>query len=181
MAAPKRSKIQRERDKLTISELHLKGWSQQRIADFLELDKSGISRELKRIKSEWKQETIEDHNLYIQQELRRLAMLEAEYWNAWERSQQGKETSLIEKLATGRNDLGEAMGRIKSATRVEQKVGDAVFLAGIQKVIDTRSKLLGLYQTDDQSASQGSAEQNLKGYLAYLEASNANGNQHKPV
>jgi IS30 family transposase len=57
--------------------LHLKGWSQQRIADLLELDKSNICRELKKIKDQWKAEAIEDHNLYVQQELRRLAMLEA--------------------------------------------------------------------------------------------------------
>lgn len=154
MAAPKRSKIQRERDRLTIAELHLKGWSQQRIADFLELDKSNICREIKKIKEQWKAETIEEHSLYVQQELRRLAMLEAEYWAGWERSQQGKETSLTEKLATGKDEQGNALGRVKLATRTEQRVGDAIFLNGIQKIIDARCKLLGLYPTDDNSASQ---------------------------
>lgn len=154
MAAPKRSKIQRERDRLTIAELHLKGWSQQRIADFLELDKSNICRELKNVKAEWKAEAIEDHNFYIQQELRRLAMLEAEYWAGWERSQEGRETSVNEKLVTGKDQAGNALGRVKLATRTEQRIGDAAFLSGVQKVIDARCKLLGLYPTDDNSASQ---------------------------
>lgn len=111
MTAPKFSKIQRERDRLTIGELHLKGWSQQQIADFMELNKSHICRELQKVKIAWKAEPIEEHRLYVQKELRRLAILEAEYRAAWERSQ--------------------------------QQAGDAVFLNGIQKVIDTRCKLLG--------------------------------------
>lgn len=81
-------------------------------------------------------------------------MLEAEYWAGWERSQQGKETSLTEKLATGKDEQGNALGRVKLATRTEQRVGDGAFLNGIQKVIDARCKLLGLYPTDDNSASQ---------------------------
>jgi len=123
----------------------LKGWNQQRIADFLELDKSGICRELKKIKTEWKAATIEDHNLYIQQELRRLAMLEAEYWAAWERSQQSKESSLNERLATGKDESGQALGRVKLATRTEQRIGEAAFLNGILNCLKERAKLLGLY------------------------------------
>ena len=145
MAAPKRLKIQRERDRLTIAELYLKGWSQQRIGDFLELDKSNICRELKKIKTQWKQETIEEHNLYVQQELSRLSMLEAEYWDGWERSQQSRESSSLEKLVTGRDEAGSPQGRVRQATRSQQQVGDAIFLNGVAKVIDTRCKLLALY------------------------------------
>lgn len=140
MAAPKRSKIQRERDRLTIAELSLKGWSQQRIADFMELNKSNICRELKKIKAAWKTETIDEHGLYVQKELQRLSMLEAEYWAGWERSQQSKESSLDERLGTGGGER-----RVKLATRTEQRVDEAIFLNGIQKVIEARCKLLGLY------------------------------------
>ncbi len=155
MAANKRTKIQRERDRLTIAELLLKGWSQQRIADWLDLDKSGVSREVKRIKVQWQSETIEDTHLYVQAELRRLAMLEAEHWAAWERSQCSKETTHLEKLLTGGKDEGGATtGRVRQATKAEQRVGDAVFLTGIQRVIDCRCKLLGLYPTERESASE---------------------------
>lgn len=154
MAANKRSKIQRERDRLTIAELLLKGWSQQRIADWLDLDKSGISREVRAIKAQWQVETIEDHNLYVQQELRRLAMLEAEHWDAWERSQQSKETTHLEKLLVGKDESGSPMGRVRQGTRAEARVGDVVFLNGIQKVIDSRCKLLGLYPTERESAAE---------------------------
>lgn len=171
MAAPKRSKIQRERDRLTIAELHLKGWSQQRIADFLELDKSNICRELKKIKDQWKAEAIEDHNLYVQQELRRLAMLEAEYWAGWERSQQGKETSLTEKLATGKDEAGQVLGRVKQATRTEQKVGDAAFLNGILSCVKERARLLDLYPKEAKPEAT-EAQTQLKDYLTYLASKN---------
>ena len=141
MAAPKRSKIQRERDRLTIADLHLKGWNQQKIADFLELNKSNICRELKKIRAAWQAETIEQHGLYVQKELKRLSMLEAEYWSAWERSQQSKESSLKERLGLD----GDGESRVKIAKRTEQRVGDPAFLTGVQKVIDSRCKLLGLH------------------------------------
>lgn len=154
MAAPKRSRIQVERDRLTIAELHLKGWTQQRIADWLGLNKSNICRELKKIKAQWQAETIEDHNLYVQQELRRLAMLEAEHWDAWTRSQQSKEITHFEKLLVGKDESGSPVGRVKQGTRAEQRVGDVVFLNGIQKVIDSRCKLLGLYPTEREAAAE---------------------------
>lgn len=154
MAAPKRSKIQRERDRLTIAELYLKGWSQQKIADFLELNKSGICRELKKIKQNWKAETIEEHGLYVQQELKRLAMLEAEHWAAWQRSQESRETNSLEKLVSGKDAAGSPVGRLKQNTRSQQQVGDAVFLTGIQRVIDVRCKLLGLYPSQEATAGQ---------------------------
>lgn len=44
------------------------------------------------------------------------------------------------------------------------------------------AKWSGFYQpTPTKTDQQGLAEQNLKGYLAYLEMNNGNGNQHKPV
>jgi hypothetical protein len=124
------------------------------ISQFLEVDQSTVSRDLKTIQQQWKESAIRDFDLDRQQELKRLAMLEKEYWAGWQRSQESKETSLNERLATGKDEAGQVLGRIKQATRTEQKTGDAAFLNGIQKVIDARRKLLGLYPTDDNSASQ---------------------------
>lgn len=69
-------------------------------------------------------------------------MLEAEYWAGWERSQHSKEMSLNERLATGRDEAGQVLGRIKQATRTEQKVGDAAFLNGILSSVKERARLL---------------------------------------
>ena len=177
MAAPKRSKIQRERDRVTISELYLKGWSQAKIGEYLELNQSQISRELSKIKAAWKAEATRDYDLHVDEQLRRLAMVESEYWEGWERSQTAKEQSLQEKLteaATSRDS------KAKIQRRTETRVGDPRFLEGIVKCNQERSKLLDLYPASNSDQSVA-AEQNLKTYLANLETSDNNGNQHQPV
>lgn len=177
MAAPKRSKIQRERDRVTISELYLKGWSQAKIGEYLELNQSQISRELSKIKAAWKAEATRDYDLHVDEQLRRLAMVESEYWEGWERSQTAKEQSLQEKLteaATSRDS------KAKIQRRTETRIGDPRFLEGLIKTIQERSKLLDLYPASNSDQSVA-AEQNLKTYLANLETSDSNGNQHQPV
>ncbi|MBD1825665.1 ArsR family transcriptional regulator [Cyanobacteria bacterium FACHB-DQ100] len=145
----KRPKIQRDRDRATVAELRLKGWTQQQIADYLELDQSTVSRDLKALEEQWKESALRDFDLDRAMELERLRLAEREFWDAWQRSQQSKETSIREQL---RNAIADEQGgsiagdgRIKIATRTEQKTGEAVFLNGVIKCIELRSKLLGLY------------------------------------
>lgn len=143
--ANKRSPIQRERDELTIAELNLKGWTQRAIADHLEISVSMVNATLKKIKQQWAKQKLEDTDLAIKQELKRLSMLESEYWKAWERSQGDRELTLSERLATaGKDGQANKVGRLKTATRVESSVGDPQFLNGVAKVIDARCKLRGL-------------------------------------
>lgn len=159
MAAQKRSKIQRERDRVTISELYLKGWSQAKIGEYLELNQSQISRELSKIKAAWKAEATRDYDLHVDEQLRRLAMVEAEYWSGWERSQTAKEQSLQEKLteaATSR-DSKDRDSNAKIQGRTETRVGDPRFLEGIVKCNQERSKLLDLYPTSSAPTSDSNA------------------------
>jgi predicted transcriptional regulator len=151
MAAPKRSKIQRERDRVTISELYLKGWSQSRIGEFLEIDQSSVSRELKKIKAAWKEESVRDYDLHVQEQLHRLSAVESEYWAGWERSQVAREQTLTEKLT----EAVEGGSRVKAQKRSETRVGDPKFLEGLLKCIEQRAKLLDLYPRESStSASQ---------------------------
>ena len=94
MPPGKRSKVQQERDRATISELYLRGWTQAKIGEYLELNQSNISREFTKVKAAWKQQAISDCDLHIAEQLRRLGMIEAEHWVAWQRSQTAKEQSL---------------------------------------------------------------------------------------
>lgn len=142
MAAPKRSKIQQLRDRATIAELYLKGWSQIRIGEFLELNQSNVSRELKKIKAGWKVETFRDYDLHVEEELHRLAMVESEYWEGWQRSQVAKEQTMQERM----NEAVEST-KAKIQRRTETRVGDPRFLEGILKCVQERGKLLDLYPT----------------------------------
>lgn len=140
MAAPKRTKIQRERDRVTIAELYLKGWTQAKIADYLELSQPGIWRELKKIKELWIQESIHNYDLFVTEQLYRLSMIESELWQGWQRSQEDKEQSIHEKL------IGAAdSDRLKAQRRTESRVGDVRFLDKLLECIEQRCRLLGLY------------------------------------
>lgn len=147
MAANKRSKIQRDRDRQTISELLLKGWTHQRIADLLEVDRSMVTKDAKAIRAGWKAEALEDTDIYVRAELHRIAMLEAEYWDAWQRSQQDKQTTVQERLSSLiESDSSDGSGgRSKVLLRKEQRTGELAALNGIVKCIELRSKLLGLF------------------------------------
>lgn len=164
---PKRSKTQRQLDRATVGRLTLQGWSQLDIAQYLELEQSTISRDLKAIQQQWKASAIRDFDLDKQQELQRLALLEREYWQGWERSQQAKEASLTEKFG-GRDEAGNPTGRVKLANRVEQRVGEPAFLNGVLSCVRERAKLLDLYPNKETKPESTEAEQQLKGYLEYL-------------
>ena len=150
---PKRSQIQRELDRQTVAELTLKGWTRVAIAQHLELHHSSVSRDLAVIRKQWKETSVRDFNSDTQQELQRLSIIERECWAGWERSQESRETSVDEQIATGKDEAGRVLGRLKKAIRKEQKVGDVAFLTGVLKVVDSRCKLLGLYPSDADSAS----------------------------
>lgn len=151
---PKRSKIQQERDRVTIAELYLKGWSQGRIGEYLELDQSTICRELKKVKQAWKEEAVRDYSLHIGEQMRRLALVESEYWSGWERSQTAKEQSLQEKLTEAATS-GDSRAKIQR--RTETRVGDVRFLEGIVKIVQERSKLLDLYPASDREFNNATA------------------------
>ena len=154
MPGPKRSKIQQERDRTVIAELYLKGWSQAKIGEFLELNQSQISREISKIKAAWKAEATRDYDLCIDEQLRRLSMIESESWQAWERSQAAKEQSLSEKMAEAASG-GDAKTKIQR--RTETRIGDPKFLETLLKCHQERSKLLDLYPTSSAPTSDSNA------------------------
>ncbi len=111
-----------------------------RIGEFLELNQSNVSRELKKIKAVWKAETFRDYDLHVEEELHRLGMVESEYWDGWQRSQVVKEQTMQERM----NEAVET-SKANVQRRTETRVGDPRFLEGILKCVQERGKLLDLY------------------------------------
>jgi predicted DNA-binding protein YlxM (UPF0122 family) len=160
MPGKRREGIQIERDRQTIMELACKGWSMQKIADYLEVSKTTVHRELGVVKQAWLDSTIEDRSLYVKQELQRLSMVESEYWAAWERSQ-SPQTTLTESDIAPEDaieaQMNEAIGgssALKLSKRTQTTAGNPQFLGGVVKVIETRSKLLGLFPDGSTAGSQ---------------------------
>ena len=146
MGAPKRTKPQIEKDEILISNLYLKGYSYRAIAKVFKEDKDRkyslshvqIGEDIKRMLSEWKADRETNIDEWVNIELEKIAKLEQEYWEAWEKS---KTDYTKVKHKTGRNYLGESEEKT-----IEESImlGDPRFLAGIERCIQKRCDLLGL-------------------------------------
>jgi len=134
----KRHPVQREKDLDEIAHRYLMLHEPQAvIAAALNVDQSTISRDLKVLIKRWQDSALMDVDEHRSTELARINRLELEYWNAWEASKADKESTLAEKT-TGTDT------RTKAVKRSEGQVGNPSFLAGVERCIERRCKLLGL-------------------------------------
>lgn len=123
-----------ERDRRNISRLYLQGKIQAEIAHELKLSQPTVSREIKLLIEEWKQERVYDINEAKARELAKLDNLESEYWMAWKRSQQDSQKQTSGMMATGHVDY----------TVKEGQTGDPRFLDGVANCIKQRCAILGV-------------------------------------
>lgn len=145
---PKRSPLQREQDRATISRLVLEGKTQQEIANFLELDRSMVGREAREIRKEWKASSLRDFDEERGQKLAELELVKAELWQAWHESKTAQESTSVEKTGvtgTSRDSSALSPARIKHLIRKQTKPGDVSYMSGIVNCLKEQSKLLALY------------------------------------
>jgi len=154
MAAPKRSRLQAQKDQLEIASLYLQGKTQFEIAEILSKDatrgytlrQQTISRDLKHIEHAWRHSALIEFNTARARELAKIDNLEREYWKAWERSKTEKKHSEKEKTeGPGLSSQSEGL-ILKEVTRIQkwELIGDHRFLEGVQWCISKRCELLGL-------------------------------------
>jgi predicted transcriptional regulator len=86
MAAPTRTRAQREADLAEISRLYCTGWRQVDIADRLGIAQQQVSYDLKAIFADWRKQRDENITEWTNAELAKINALELEYWEAWRRS-----------------------------------------------------------------------------------------------
>ena len=146
---PKREPQQRERDLIIVSQMYLRGDTQQAMADAVSANYEGlsvtrqqISYDIKELHRRWVKEQIINIDAAKARELARVDKLEREAWDAWERSQQDAETITTEKAVLAKG--ADADKRAKEVHRREGQVGDPRFLSVIEWCIERRAKLLGL-------------------------------------
>jgi len=137
MAAPKRTKFQREENYVQITELYLRGKTQYEIAALLEISQSQVNYDLKVIQRQWRESTTMNLDEAKAKELARLDELERTFWAAWESSKTERTQARQEK-----NNAGAT---VKASMTKEQRDGNPAFLAGVMGCIEQRCKLLGLY------------------------------------
>src|SRR5262249_14616833 len=111
---------------------------QSELARRLGVDRSTVSRDLKVLNARWKESAVRDLDAAKGQELERIDRLEREYFEAWEKSKGGHETTTTEQTTTPQGE------RNKAAIRREEEHGDPRYLEGVRWCIGKRCELLGL-------------------------------------
>lgn len=165
---PKRTTIQRERDLLQVAEMYLRAETQEAIAVAISenypsfgITRQQIGYDIKKLIKRWLKSQLINIDEAKARELAKVDRLEREYWDAWERSKEDKETVTKEKIErvaaqpeddkAGRAD--DKAGRAKVQMRSEGQVGNPAFLSGLQWCIERRCKLLGLDAPQKQEIS----------------------------
>lgn len=133
-----------------VAKLYLTGWRQPAIADHLGVNQAQISRDLAVIRRAWMKSAVMDFNEQRSQELAKIDALEAEYWEAWRRSQEDAEVRTTKarsaSIPADEKKTNLPASDLEATTRIEGQAGDPRFLAGVQWCIERRCALLGLDQ-----------------------------------
>jgi hypothetical protein len=126
-----------------VAAAYLRGEYQVDIAARFGISQQQISLDLKAIRAAWLQSAIRDFDAARAEELAKIDQVEAEYWQAWERSKKDKEIAVQE--SDGALDEKTKKPKIKKLSlRKEGQAGNAVFLQGVLTCIERRCKILGL-------------------------------------
>lgn len=138
----RRTPEQRENDLVFCTDLFLRGYSYRQISDLLNQRnaKMGLDyaivppmrvyKDLKQLLINWKREHEENIDLYMTKELSKLDKIEAELWDAWERSKK----RIVSKIR---------QSGLKTE-RSETFAGNPRYLDLVLSVQQRRAKLLGL-------------------------------------
>ena len=135
MAAPKRTKFEREKDLLEISHLYLQGITQAEIGQRLDVSQPQICYDLKTLRKRWLQSSIMNIDLAKAKELARIDHLEREYWEAWEKSKNPVKTRGSKKVDGA---------TVESTIQAETGTGDPRYLSGVQWCINKRCEIVGM-------------------------------------
>ena len=186
---PKALEIDQRR--LIVASLLVRGDSYREMADKVGVGSTQtIWADVQAILDEWRKYHMDDINRYMLVELRKTMEIEKEAWLAWERSKLDKQRiRTTEAIMDDGYDGDEipfgstAVGLIPTErqTTLEGRSGDPAYLLVIDKMIDKRARLLGLYapermQMADLEDMGDSGDQAKATLLGRLLSRPANGN-----
>lgn len=151
MAAPKRTKDQRQKDLVTIAKMYLQGYSQWAIAKELGLSQNVIWRDLQEIRKCWKEKYTSTYEQLREEQLAKTALVEYEAWEAWHKSKTIKKKTVRklqvlqpqEEVVPGVVTQPE-LGQTEEIITEEEPVGDPRFLEMVNRCIERRCRILGI-------------------------------------
>ncbi len=136
----KRTEIQRQKDLILISEMYLKGTTQQMIALKLGLSQSQISYDIKEIIEHWRETQKSNVADKIAIELEKINQIEARAWESFELSKTISNKKMKE-VRIGK-DSDDKTAKVQTTTF--ERYGNPKFLEVILQCSNERRKLLGL-------------------------------------
>jgi hypothetical protein len=90
------------------------------------------------VRQEWLQSSLIDFNQKKAEELARIDAVEREYWSAWQESKRERQTTSTEQITDASGN------KVKAGIRKIEQTGDRRYLAGVERCIEQRVKILGL-------------------------------------
>lgn len=150
MARPKRTENEILIDRVAVTDMLLRNMSLRQIAEELnrrnegryELTFQQVHYDVKKLQQEWYQEAQENIEQGIVREIKKLDKIEAECWDAWEKSKKGKTSTIMEgNLVDNEGKIipGSVMNR-----KIDSSTGEVKYLEMIERCIVRRSELLGV-------------------------------------
>lgn len=153
----RRTDEERERDRVLIARMYVRGKSQHEIRMELNtlypperfLSAKAIHLDMKAIQDMWRNSTLYDFNAAKMKELARIDEAEREAWDAWERS---KEKHVRVEYEVSDDQVPFSADKIADVKRkkrrkiIEATVGDFRYLEMVERLIKTRCQVLGLFE-----------------------------------
>ena len=141
-----------------------------------------VSKELAVIRERWKASSLIDFDERQAAELEKIDTLEVEYWQGFQRSKLKKTTITTRKIPVYVDEKGFLIDKngeasnseivTETSVKEEARDGDPKWIDGMQRCIDMRLKIFGLYKSGftraDMAASVSITDQDTKIQMALL-------------
>ena len=129
--APVRSETQKAQHREIIARRYLRGELQSQIAADLGISQQTVSADLKKIQHDWLESSLRDFDELKAQELAKIDVLEATYWQAWKASKgdRTRRRQIIDVNTTRPKEI---------VVDSEDSAGDPRYLEGVQWCIEQR-------------------------------------------
>lgn len=137
-----------------------------------------VHYDLRAVERRWREAQLVNFNEARQRELARLDIIEAELWNAWERSckrssstrdRERRLPGIVPRAADHAADAEEQklLERVEReiSVRIEERDGDPRFMELVLKCVQARARLLGLYPKAPSREGPGEPVRRLVVYL----------------
>lgn len=146
-----RRRAKSEQAAALVADLYVHGKPIAEIASTLKVSRGAISRAMVRMREIWKAKLEVGSEVVKSEQLAKLDKMEAEAWDAWQRSKRESEERIREKNYSQKNGPGH-----KNAIKKANRDGDPRYLEIVLKVVQKRMELLGLLKPESELGNSDS-------------------------